>query len=77
MTEILLDQATVTVVIERAVTFATALVTVASVVAAMTLTPRDDTFVGKLYKVVELLAVNVGRAKETPPNRAGGRFTFS
>ena len=77
MTEILLDQATVTVVIERAVTFATALVTVASVVAAMTPTPRDDTFVGKLYKVVELLAVNVGRAKETPPNRAGGRFTFS
>ena len=77
MTEILLDQATLTVVIERAVTFATALVTVASVVAAMTPTPRDDTFVGKLYKVVELLAVNVGRAKETPPNRAGGRFTFS
>ena len=77
MTEILLDQATVTVVIERAVTSAPALVTLASVVAAMTPTPRDDTFVGKLYKVVELLAVNVGRAKETPPNRAGGRFTFS
>ena len=77
MTEILLDQATVTVVIERAVTFATALVTVASVVAAMTPTPRDDTVLGQLYKVLEILALNVGRAKDAPPNQAGGRFTIS
>ena len=40
------------------------------------LTINSDYFraVGKIYRIVEILALNVGRAKEGPPNRAGGRF---
>lgn len=41
----------------------------ASAIAAVTPTPRDDGAIGRLYKVLELLALNVGRAKDTPPNR--------
>ncbi len=44
---------------------ATALVTVASLVASLTPTPKDDTVVGKLYKIVDFLAINVGKAKDT------------
>ena len=40
------------------------IVTVASAIAALTRTPTDDTIVGKLYKVVDMLALNVGHAKE-------------
>ena len=63
--------------IERAFAVATALVASASVIAALTPTPRDDTFVGRLYRVVDILAFNFGKAKDTPPNRNGGRFTAS
>ena len=42
----------------------TGVVTVASAVAALTPTPKDDTIVGKVYKVVDWLALNVGKAKE-------------
>lgn len=42
----------------------TGIVTVASAVAALTPTPKDDTIVGKVYKVVDWLALNVGKAKE-------------
>lgn len=48
---------------------ALALVAVASVVTAVTPTPRDDIFVGKLYKIIETFALNVGHAKEAPPNK--------
>ncbi len=40
------------------------IVTAASAIAATTPTPRDDQIVGKLYKIVDLLAINVGKAKE-------------
>lgn len=42
----------------------TTVVTVASVVAATTPTPKDDVWVAKFYKIVDLLAVNIGKAKE-------------
>lgn len=42
----------------------TGVVTVASAIAALTPTPKDDTIVGKAYKVVDWLALNVGKAKE-------------
>lgn len=51
-----------------------ALIAAASVVTAATKTPRDDEIVGRLYRIVEILALNVGRAKEAAPNRMGGRF---
>ena len=43
----------------------TAVVTLASLIASLTPTPKDDRWVGKLYKLVDLLALNVGRAKDT------------
>jgi len=42
----------------------TALVTVASTVAALTPTPKDDAFASKAYKLVDWLAINTGRAKD-------------
>lgn len=43
----------------------TGVVTVASAIAALTPTPKDDTAVGIAYKVVDFLAINVGKAKDT------------
>ena len=42
----------------------TMIVTVASIVAASTPTPKDDVWIGKLYKFVDLLALNIGKAKQ-------------
>ena len=44
--------------------FATAVVAGCSAIAAMTPTPTDDSMVANAYKVIELLAINVGKAKE-------------
>ena len=43
----------------------TIVVTVSSMIAAMTPTPKDDIWIGKLYKVIDLLALNIGKAKNT------------
>ena len=42
----------------------TSVVAIASAVSAMTPTPKDDGIVKKLYKVLDLLALNVGKAKD-------------
>jgi len=42
----------------------TLIVTVASIVAAITPTPKDDVWIGKLYKFIDLLALNIGKAKQ-------------
>ena len=42
----------------------TTIVTIASLIAASTPTPKDDAWIGKLYKFVDLLALNIGKAKE-------------
>ncbi|MDX5361865.1 MAG: hypothetical protein LPL00_10375 [Alphaproteobacteria bacterium] len=47
------------------------LVAAASAITALTPTPRDDEIAGKLYRIVEVLALNIGRAKDQPANRAG------
>tara|TARA_R100000664_G_scaffold765_1_gene2203 strand:+ start:197 stop:370 length:174 start_codon:yes stop_codon:yes gene_type:complete len=44
----------------------TAIVTAASLIAASTKTPKDDVWIGKLYKLIDLLALNVGNAKQKP-----------
>jgi hypothetical protein len=46
------------------VTVVTSVVTVFSVIAASTPTPKEGTFLSKLYKLVDILAVNVGKAKD-------------
>ena len=46
--------------------YITMIVTVASLVAASTPTPKDDVWIGKLYKLIDLLATNVGKSKQKP-----------
>ena len=41
----------------------TAAIALASAVAAVTPTPKEGTFLAKLYKVIDFLALNVGKAK--------------
>jgi hypothetical protein len=47
--------------------YATMLVTVASLIAASTPTPTDDVWIGKLYKFIDVLALNIGKAKQAAP----------
>ena len=42
----------------------TAVISAASAIAALTPTPKDDTIVGKVYKLVDWLALNVFKAKD-------------
>ena len=42
----------------------TSIVTGASALAALTPTPKDDTFIGKVYKLIDFLALNIGKAKD-------------
>ena len=50
--------------IVNAITGITIIVTVASLIAASTPTPIDDKWIGKLYKLLDLLALNIGKAKD-------------
>ena len=45
---------------------ATSVVAAASAVAALTPTPKDDAIIGKLYKIIDFLALNFGKAKDKP-----------
>lgn len=47
----------------------TTIVTVSSIIAASTPTPKDDIWIGKLYKFIDLLALNIGKAKEVAPKK--------
>ena len=42
----------------------TTIVTVSSLIAASTSTPKADVWIGKLYKFIDMLALNIGKAKE-------------
>tara|TARA_R100001163_G_C4976150_1_gene134148 strand:+ start:134 stop:298 length:165 start_codon:yes stop_codon:yes gene_type:complete len=42
----------------------TSVVTVASLIAASTPTPIDDGWIKKLYGYLDLLALNIGKAKD-------------
>ncbi len=48
----------------NAISWITIIVTVASLIAASTPTPKDDVWIGKLYKFVDILALNIGKAKQ-------------
>jgi len=41
-----------------------AVVTLASVIAAATPTPKAGTVLAKIYSVIDLLALNIGKAKQ-------------
>jgi hypothetical protein len=40
------------------------IITLASVITAVTPTPRDEELLGKFYKIIEIFALNIGKAKE-------------
>jgi len=42
----------------------TAIIAAASAIAALTPTPKDDTIIGKAYKIIDWLALNVFKAKD-------------
>jgi len=39
-------------------------VTVCSIIAAVTPTPKDDVWLAKLYRFIDIMAINVGYAKK-------------
>jgi hypothetical protein len=43
---------------------ATAFIALASAIAAMTETKKDDNLVGKLQKLLDVVALNIGKAKQ-------------
>ena len=42
----------------------TGIVSAASIICSLTATPKDDALIGRLYKIVEIAALNIGKAKE-------------
>ena len=56
-------------IIVSIVTWVTAIVTISSIIAASTKTPKDDIWIGKIYKLIDMLAINVGKAKEVSPKK--------
>ena len=46
------------------VSVVTGIVCCASFIAAVTPTPKDDVWIGKLYKFIDILALNIGKAKQ-------------
>lgn len=46
-----------------ALTVVTSIISVASLIAASTKTRVDDEWIGKLYPIIDLLALNIGHAK--------------
>jgi len=47
--------------------YATAAVTACSAIAAVTPTPKDDAAVAWAYKIIDMVALNFGKAKDTAP----------
>ena len=50
--------------ISNMVMWVTAIVTASSIIAAVTPTPKDEAWIGKLYKFIDLLALNILKAKD-------------
>jgi len=39
-------------------------ISICSIIAAVTPTPKDDEWLSKLYRFIDIMAVNVGHAKQ-------------
>ena len=50
------------------ITWATAIVTAASAIAAMTPTQKDDNIIKWIYKALDFAALNFGKAKDRGDN---------
>ena len=44
--------------------YITMIVTISSIIASSTPTPKDDEWMGKLYKFIDMLALNIGQAQD-------------
>jgi hypothetical protein len=42
-----------------------AVIALASAIAAATPTPKEGTLLAKVYSIIDILALNIGKAKET------------
>ena len=42
----------------------TAIISIASVIAAITPTPKDDHWFSHIYKIIDWCALNIGKAKD-------------
>ena len=42
----------------------TGIVCAASIICSLTPTPKDDALIGRLYRLIEIAALNIGKAKE-------------
>ena len=49
---------------EAIISYITAIISACSVIAAVTPKPKDDGLIAKIYFAIDLLAINVGHAKE-------------
>ena len=49
---------------DQLISIATGVVALASAICALTPTPKDDNFFKKVYSIIDLFALNIGRAKE-------------
>ena len=49
---------------EAVLAIVTGVVTVASLISSLTSTPKDDAIVSKIKRFVDMLALNVGKAKK-------------
>ena len=48
------------------ISIVTGIVCFSSIICSLTPTPKDDELIGRLYKILEISALNVGKAKEQP-----------
>lgn len=39
-------------------------ISICSIIAAVTPTPQDDAWMAKLYRLIDIMAINVGHAKK-------------
>jgi|TARA_R100001198_G_C5036437_1_gene99434 hypothetical protein len=51
--------------ITNIITVVTSIVCIASIVCSLTDTPKDDALIGRLYKILEIAALNIGKAKQS------------
>ena len=51
-------------VITDIITVVTSVVCIASIVCSLTDTPKDDALIARLYKILEIAALNIGKAKQ-------------
>ena len=52
-------------VITDIITVVTSVVCIASIVCSLTDTPKDDALIARLYKILVIAALNIGKAKQS------------